>query len=99
MRWPNYHANKLLTLAAKLRFAAGIFDEATAYKAFRRSVLASMELKCMRASNSARKAPRSCGAWATVSTRFPCPAAPGGITEDKTFRWQDNGEALFAPVR
>src|SRR5229473_175537 len=35
MRWPNWVANKILTLSANALFGAGISDEATAYKAFR----------------------------------------------------------------
>lgn len=46
MRWPYRLANNLLTLTTNLLFGAGITDEATGYKLFRRSVLDRLELRC-----------------------------------------------------
>ncbi len=39
MKWPNWTANKLLTVAANVLYGAHITDEATAYKAFHRDVI------------------------------------------------------------
>jgi glycosyltransferase involved in cell wall biosynthesis len=46
MAWKNRLANRILTAAANLLYGAGITDEATAYKAFRISVLRSLRLEC-----------------------------------------------------
>lgn len=46
MRWPYRLANSLLTLTTNLLYGAGISDEATGYKLFRRSVLDRIELRC-----------------------------------------------------
>jgi dolichol-phosphate mannosyltransferase len=48
MRLPNYVANKLLVVMVALLFWQVITDEATAYKAFRTSVIRSIPLKCER---------------------------------------------------
>lgn len=48
MRWSNWLANKILTLAANVLFRAGISDEATAYKAFLAGVIKSIPLECRR---------------------------------------------------
>lgn len=48
MEWPNWFANRVLTITANLLFGAGITDEATAYKAFRAGVLQQIDLRCVR---------------------------------------------------
>lgn len=48
MRLPNYVANRILAWMVTLMFFQVISDEATAYKAFRRSVLRRMRLRCER---------------------------------------------------
>lgn len=48
MRWPNFLANKILTITANLLYGVGITDEATAYKAFRREVIQKIPLRCQR---------------------------------------------------
>lgn len=48
MRFVNLVANKILVLLANLLYRAGITDEATAYKAFRKEALSQIELKCVR---------------------------------------------------
>src|SRR5262249_54447591 len=44
----NLVANRILTAAANLLYGAHITDEATAYKAFRTSILRDMSLQCRR---------------------------------------------------
>jgi dolichol-phosphate mannosyltransferase len=46
MAWRNLIANKILTAAANLLYGAAISDEATAYKAFRTSVVRGIKLEC-----------------------------------------------------
>jgi glycosyltransferase involved in cell wall biosynthesis len=48
MAWKNRIANRILTFAANLLYGARISDEATAYKAFRSSVLRQIHLECRR---------------------------------------------------
>ena len=46
MRWKNRLANRILTHAANVLYGAELTDEATAYKAFRTSILREVELQC-----------------------------------------------------
>jgi dolichol-phosphate mannosyltransferase len=48
MRLPNLIANKMLSLLSRVLYGATITDEATGYKAFRRSVIARLDLRCKR---------------------------------------------------
>ena len=48
MAWKNRIANRILTVAANLLYGARITDEATAYKAFRASILRQIHLECRR---------------------------------------------------
>ncbi|OFW29417.1 MAG: hypothetical protein A3H97_17220 [Acidobacteria bacterium RIFCSPLOWO2_02_FULL_65_29] len=48
VKWPNWIANRILTIAANLLFGARITDEATAYKAFRAAVIKSIHLRSVR---------------------------------------------------
>lgn len=48
MRLPNFVANKLLAWLASILYMHRITDEATAYKAFRKDVIKSVDLKCSR---------------------------------------------------
>ena len=48
MALPNLVANRILTAVANLLYNARLTDEATAYKAFRTSVLRQMRLECRR---------------------------------------------------
>lgn len=47
MNWKNRLANRILTATANLLYLAGITDEATAYKAFRASLLRQIHLECI----------------------------------------------------
>lgn len=104
MKWANWTANKLLTLAANVLFGAGISDEATAYKAFSREVLEAIQLRCVRfefCPEVTAKLRRLGYSIAEVGITYN----PRGILEGKKIRWQDGVEALwtllkyrFAPV-
>lgn len=48
MRWPNWLANKILTKTVNLLYNSWITDEATAYKAFKTTLIKSISLKCRR---------------------------------------------------
>lgn len=48
MHWPNWLANKVLTLTANILYKLRLTDEATAYKVFDAKLLKSIPLKCER---------------------------------------------------
>jgi dolichol-phosphate mannosyltransferase len=94
MKWANWVANKILTFTANLLFAAGITDEATAYKAFRRSVLDAMELNCRRFEFCAEVTAKVRRLGYRIH-EVPVSYNPRGILEGKKIRWQHGFEALF----
>jgi dolichol-phosphate mannosyltransferase len=94
MKWRNWLANKLLTLAANVLYKAGITDEATAYKAFTREVIDAVELRCVRfefCSEITAKVRR----LGYQIMEVPISYSPRGILEGKKIRWQDGVEALW----
>lgn len=48
MQWPNFLANRFLTLSANLLFGVRITDEATCFKVFRTDILRGFDLQCER---------------------------------------------------
>ena len=98
MKLANWIANRILTLAANILFGAGITDEATAYKAFRRSVLSSMELKCLRF----EFCPEVTAKLRRLGYRIhevPVSYNPRGVMEGKKIRWHDGLDALLTLVK
>jgi glycosyltransferase involved in cell wall biosynthesis len=98
MKLANWTANKILTLTANVLFSARITDEATAYKAFRREVLESMDLKCMRF----EFCPEVTAKVRRLGYRIhevPVSYNPRGILEGKKIRWQDGVEAMTTLLR
>lgn len=98
MKRANWLANRVLTFMANLLFAAGITDEATAYKAFRRSVLEGIELKCVRFDFC----PEITAKVRRLGHRIhevPVSYNPRGILEGKKIRWTDGLHALFTLCR
>jgi hypothetical protein len=98
MKFANWTANKILTLTANLLFGAGITDEATAYKAFRREVLEAMDLKCMRF----EFCPEVTAKVRRLGYRIhevPVSYNPRGILEGKKIRWHDGVEAMTTLIK
>lgn len=98
MKWANWIANRVLTLTANLLYSARITDEATAYKAFRRRVLDSMDLKCMRF----EFCPEVTAKVRRLGFRIhevPVSYNPRGILEGKKIRAADGFEALLTLIR
>ena len=98
MKLANWIANRILTLTANILFGAGITDEATAYKAFRRSVLDSMDLKCLRfefCPEVTAKLRRLGYRIHEVSVSYN----PRGVMEGKKIRWHDGLDALLTLVK
>lgn len=94
MKLANWIANRILTIAANVLFGARITDEATAYKAFRRGVLDSMELKCLRF----EFCPEVTAKLRRLGYRIhevPVSYNPRGVMEGKKIRWHDGLDALL----
>lgn len=93
MAWRNRLANRALTAAANLLYAAGLSDEATAYKAFRASVLRQLDLRANRfgfCPEVTAKLRRLGIAIHEVPIRYQ----PRGIAEGKKIRARDGFAAL-----
>ena len=98
MKWPNWLANKILTLTANLLFQANITDEATAYKAFRAGVIRSIDLKCRRF----EFCPEVTAKTRRLGFRIhevPISYNPRSILEGKNIRWHDGVEALWTLLK
>jgi dolichol-phosphate mannosyltransferase len=98
MAWKNRLANRILTFAANLLYGAGITDEATAYKAFRISILRGLRLNCRRfefCPEVTAKVRRLGYAIHEVPIRYNA----RGIADGKKIRTRDGFEALWTLVR
>lgn len=98
MKWRNRLANRILTLAANLLYRAAIADEATAYKAFRASVLRRARLECVRF----EFCPEVTAKLRRLGCRIdevPISYNPRGIADGKKIRAKDGFEALWTLVR
>jgi glycosyltransferase involved in cell wall biosynthesis len=91
-------ANRILTATANLLFDAGITDEATAYKAFRASVLKRMRLDCERF----EFCPEVTAKLRRLDCRIhevPISYNARGIAEGKKIRLFDGIEALWTLIK
>jgi glycosyltransferase involved in cell wall biosynthesis len=98
MAWRNRLANRILTAAANLLYGARITDEATAYKAFRISVLRNMRLECRRF----EFCPEVTAKARRLGYRIreaPISYNARGIAEGKKIRARDGFEALWTLVK
>lgn len=98
MKWTNWTANKILTWTSNILFNAHITDEATAYKAFRREVVQTMRLGCVRF--------EFCPEFTAKVRRLgfeiaevPISYNPRGVLEGKKIRWRDGFEALWTLLK
>jgi dolichol-phosphate mannosyltransferase len=98
MKRRNWIANKILTLAANVLFGAGITDEATAYKAFTRRAIESVDLKCVRFEFCPEVTAKLRRLGYSI-TDVPISYNPRGILEGKKIRWQDGVEALWTLIK
>jgi glycosyltransferase involved in cell wall biosynthesis len=98
MKFANWLANKILTAAANLLFAARITDEATAYKAFRADALRRMRLKCLRF----EFCPEVTGKLRRLGYRIHevgISYNARDIADGKKIRWSDGIHALWTLLR
>jgi glycosyltransferase involved in cell wall biosynthesis len=98
MMLPNLLANKILTLSANVLYGAGITDEATAYKVFRREVLGRIQLECKRF----EFCPEVTAKVRKLGVRIhEVPISYNGRTTEqgKKIRWRDGVEAMYTLLR
>ena len=98
MALKNRIANRILTAAANLLYHASITDEATAYKAFRRSLLQQLHLEC----NRFEFCPEVTAKLRRLGHRIhevPIHYNGRGIAEGKKIRARDGFEALWTLIK
>lgn len=98
MNWSNWLANKMLTAATNILFGAGITDEATAYKAFRASLVKSIRLQCMRFEFCPEITAKVRRLGHQIH-EVPISYNPRGIANGKNIRARDGYQALWTLIR
>jgi len=98
MALPNRIANRILTSAANLLYGARLTDEATAYKAFRASVLARIHLGCRRFEFCPEVTAKARRLGYRIH-EVPVSYNARGIAEGKKIRARDGWEALWTLLR
>ena len=98
MALPNRIANRILTAAANLIYGAQLTDEATAYKAFRATVLRQMRLACRRFEFCPEVTAKARRLGFRIH-EVPVGYNPRGIAEGKKIRARDGWEALWTLLR
>jgi glycosyltransferase involved in cell wall biosynthesis len=98
MAWKNRLANRILTATANLLYGAGITDEATAYKAFRMSVVRKISLSCRKFEFCPEVTAKLRRAGCAIH-EVPISYNARGIADGKKIRARDGFEALWTLVR
>lgn len=98
MALPNRVANRILTAAANLLYGAQLTDEATAYKAFRATVLREIHLACRRFEFCPEVTAKARRLGFRIH-EVPVSYNPRGIAEGKKIRARDGWEALWTLLR
>ncbi len=98
MKLANYVANRILTLAANLLYRANITDEATAYKAFRATLLKSLVLECRRFEFCPEVTAKVRRLGVKIH-EVPISYQPRSIEEGKKIRAWDGLQALWTLAR
>lgn len=89
---------KLLTHLANLLYGAGIHDEATCYKVFRRSVIAQINLDCRRFEFCPEVTAKLCRIGERIA-EVPISYAPRSAGEGKKIRHSDGWLAIWTLIR
>src|SRR5271169_5248095 len=89
---------KLLTHLANLLYGAGIHDEATCYKVFRRSVIAQIDLDCRRFEFCPEVTAKLCRIGEKIA-EVPISYAPRSAGEGKKIRHSDGWLAIWTLIR
>jgi dolichol-phosphate mannosyltransferase len=98
MAFRNLLANRILTAAANLLYQAGISDEATAYKAFRASILRNLMLECRRFEFCPEVTAKVCRLGFKI-TEVPISYNARGIADGKKIRASDGFRALWTLIQ
>jgi len=98
MAWKNRVANRILTAAANLLYSAQLTDEATAYKAFRTTVLRRIPLECRRFEFCPEVTAKARRLGCRIH-EVPVSYNARGIAEGKKIRARDGWEALWTLVK
>ena len=94
----NRIANRILTAAANLLYSARLTDEATAYKAFRASILRTIPLECRRFEFCPEVTAKARRLGHRIQ-EVPIGYNARGIAEGKKIRARDGFEALWTLVK
>jgi glycosyltransferase involved in cell wall biosynthesis len=94
----NRMANRILTIAANLLYRARITDEATAYKAFRTSILREIHLECRRFEFCPEVTAKARRLGYRIR-EVPIAYNARGIAEGKKIRARDGFAALWTLIR
>jgi dolichol-phosphate mannosyltransferase len=89
---------KLLTHLTNLLYGAGIHDEATCYKVFRRSLIAQIDLRCRRFEFCPEVTAKLCRMGEKI-TEVPIAYAPRSAGEGKKIRHADGWLAIWTLLR
>lgn len=98
MMWRYWFGNMVLRFLANLLYRAGITDEATAYKAFRREVIAGIPLSCKRFEFCPEVTAKVRKLGHTIH-EVPISYDPRSIAEGKKIRARDGWIAIWTLVR
>jgi dolichol-phosphate mannosyltransferase len=98
MAFKNRLANRILTAAANLLYNARITDEATAYKAFRATILRSLRLDCRRFEFCPEVTAKLRRLGFSIA-EVPIGYNARGIAEGKKIRAMDGIQALWTLIR
>ena len=98
MALPNLVANRILTAVANLLYNARLTDEATAYKAFRASVLRQMQLECRRFEFCPEVTAKALRLGYRI-LEVPVSYNARAIADGKKIRARDGFEALWTLVK
>jgi glycosyltransferase involved in cell wall biosynthesis len=98
MAFANWVANRILTVSCNVLFGAHITDEATAYKAFRTSVLREIRMVCMRFEFCPEVTAKVLRMGHSIS-EVPIYYNARSIAEGKKIRWYDGIDAIWTLVR
>jgi glycosyltransferase involved in cell wall biosynthesis len=98
MKTANWIANKALTIAANVLYDTGITDEATAYKAFRASVIKGIPLACERF-EFCPEVTAKLSRLGYAIREVPISYTPRSIQDGKKIRCLDGLEALWTLLK
>lgn len=98
MRWSNWLANKLLVSLANVLYGAGITDEATGFKVFRRDVLLRLDLRCRRFEFCPEVTAKLCRAGYVIR-EVPISYDGRSAKQGKKVRWHDGVVAVWTLAR